>query len=126
MIGAALLALALALSVRAGYVPPQPPRLARSLPPEVIAMVASNAPAHARIRIRYYRAMPYDPARGYKPGDVVLNADGRPYIAVVPVFPVIVQKFRVEALLRDDSATPIHVPPAWLFREINQKEQEQR
>lgn len=111
---------------------PPPQRLARSVPPEIAAMVASNAPPGAVIRYRYHRAKPFDPARRYKSGDVVIAPDGTPHIALHDVFPANdPPALLVEPLLqmqgRDGSpnrlsshvVAPADNPPAGYFRAIN-------
>ena len=108
---------------------PPPQRLARTIPPEIVAMIASNAPPGAHIRYRYHRALPYDPTKAYDPGVVVIAPDGTAHISTGPVPPAVVHELVIEPLLlstalsaptaapaADDTTT---IPPATHFRQVN-------
>lgn len=123
--GASMVLLLTATTALAG---PPPQRLARTIPPEIVAMIASNAPPGAHIRYRYHRALPYDPTKAYDTGVVVLAPDGSAHISTGPVPAAMAKNLTVEPLLRGviasapaalPSATPTNQPPATHFRQVN-------
>ena len=65
----------------AQYVPPQSPRLARSLSGDQIARIATNAPASARISVPLAGMRAWSHGRRVAPGDVV-SRDGSIYVCV--------------------------------------------
>ena len=104
---------------------PPPQRLARTIPPEIVAMVASNAPPGAHISYRFHRAIPFSNDRSYRAGDVVILPDGTAYIAIMNVFRSS-SSFAVEPLLKTPetitkttSSVNDATPSPAFFRAIN-------
>lgn len=73
--------LLLASSAMAQYMPPRPPRLARTLRGDQIARAVTNAPASARISVPMHGLRAWSSGRRVAPGDVVTR-EGSIYVCI--------------------------------------------